>query len=69
MLRFITRRRRIEDARVDRFLHAIELSGRYSVNPDWELQPVPDEQPTVPVDWRTDTAAMPVILLAGTPLL
>jgi hypothetical protein len=61
MLRFITRRRRIEDARVERFLHAIELSGRYSVSPDWELRPVPDES-------RTDTVGFPRILLAGTVL-
>jgi len=70
MLTYLIRRRRAEDARVARFLHAIELSGRYAVDDGWELQIVPDEQSTQPVaGWRTDTVAFPRILLAGTPLL
>jgi hypothetical protein len=58
MFTLITRRRAAEDARVTRFLHAIELSARYSVNPDWELRRVVDEP-------STDTVAFPRIVLAG----
>lgn len=64
-----SRRRRTEDARVARFLHAIELSARYAVNPDWTLVPVPDEEPApVSSSWRTDTVAFPAIILTGTIL-
>jgi hypothetical protein len=75
MLTLIIRRRRAEDARVARFLHAIQLSGRYTVDESWELQHVPDvpdgpDGPDPwPAGWRTDTVAVPTILLAGTPLL
>lgn len=54
-------RRRAEAARVARFVHAIKLSERYAVNPDWNLQPVPDTDAG-----RTDTVAFPRIVLAGT---
>ena len=57
MFRIITRRRRAETARVDAFLHAIALSERYTVNPEWQLQTVP-----------TDTVAFPRIIMAGTIL-
>lgn len=68
MFRTLIARRRREDARVTRFLHAIELSGRYTVDLNWELQQVPDEPAPAPASWRTDTAAFPAIILAGTIL-
>jgi hypothetical protein len=46
---FSRRARRAETARVDRFLHAIELSARYAVNPEWDLSPVPDETQALPL--------------------
>jgi hypothetical protein len=67
MFRIITRRRRAENQRVAAFLHAIELSAEYAVDPDWQLYAVEDDAPEL--DWRTDTVALPTILLAGTPLL
>jgi hypothetical protein len=60
-------RRRAEARRVERFLHAIHLSERYAVNPDWNLTPTTDEAPQWPAD-RTDTVAFPRIILAGTVL-
>jgi hypothetical protein len=68
MFAFITRRRRAEDARVARFLHAIALSDRYAVDPDWELRTVPD----APRGWLsdpTDTVQFPrIVLTAGAQL-
>ena len=65
-------RRRREAARVARFVHAIHLSARYAVNPDWTLHQVPDEEPEPRHPWladsRTDTVAFPAIVLAGTVL-
>lgn len=58
--RLLPSRRRAEDARVARFVHAIALSGRYTLDPAWELQTVPDDQPA--------TVAFPRIILAGTVL-
>jgi hypothetical protein len=71
MLRNLITRRRREDARVERFLHAIELSARYSVNPDWSLQSVPDDAPAAPpaIDPMEDTLSIPrIILTAGATL-
>jgi hypothetical protein len=69
MFRYLSRRaRRAEEARVIRFLHAIELSARYSVNPDWTLQPVPDEAPQQPAT-RTDTVQFPRIVLTASTFL
>ena len=68
MFAIITRRRRAEDARVAAFLHAIELSERYPVDPDWQLQQVPDEPYRWPAALSTDTVAFPRISLAGTVL-
>ena len=70
MFTFITRRRRSEDARVADFLHAIELSTRYAVDPDWQLQRELDEHTTEPVaGWRTDTVQFPrIVLTAGAQL-
>lgn len=67
MFTFLTRRR-AEDARVARFVHAIHLSERYAVNPDWTLQTVPDEDPAPVAGWLSETAAFPAIILAGTIL-
>ncbi len=63
----IPSRRRAEDARVASFLHAIRLSDRYTVDPDWQLQTVPDDVPA-PARSLTDTVAFPAIILAGTIL-
>ena len=60
MLRTLLTRRAREDARTDDFLHAIALSARYTVDPDWALQHVPDEQPATHVD---DTRALPLTLV------
>lgn len=49
MLRTLLSRRRREDARVDDFLHAIALSARYTVDPDWQLHTVPDTDDTHPL--------------------
>ena len=43
MLRTLLSRRRLEDERTDNFLHAIALSARYTVDPDWQLHAVPDD--------------------------
>lgn len=68
MLTFITRRRRSEDARVAAFLHAIELSDRYAVDPDWQLQQLEDDAPQL-AGWRTDTVQFPrIVLTAGAAL-
>jgi hypothetical protein len=40
MLRSLLSRRRREDQRVEDFLHAITLSARYTLNPEWQLQAV-----------------------------
>lgn len=66
MFTLTTRRRRAEDQRVHAFLHAITLSERYSVDPDWALQQTPDE----PAQWSAAdaTVAFPRILLTGTVL-
>jgi hypothetical protein len=45
----LSRHRRSEDQRVDNFLHAIALSARYRVDPDWQLQAVPDDTTALPV--------------------
>lgn len=68
MFRTMLSRRRREDARTDAFLHAIRLSDRYTVDPAWELQTVPDGAPQPGTGWRTDTVAFPSIILAGTIL-
>jgi hypothetical protein len=66
---YLTRRaRHAESARVDRMLHAIALSGRYTVDEEWTLHTVPDEDPAPVAGWRTDTVAFPAIILAGTIL-
>lgn len=39
----MTGRRRREDARTDAFLAAIALSDRYTLDPRWELRPVPQD--------------------------
>lgn len=43
MIRNLLTRRAREDARVDAFLDAIDLSDRYTLNPHWELQRVEDD--------------------------
>ncbi len=60
MIRTLLSRRRREDERVDNFLHAITLSARYTVDPDWQLRTVPDMQPATPAD---DTCPLPLSLV------
>jgi hypothetical protein len=45
MIRTVLSRRRREDQRVDDFLHAIALSERYTVDPDWQLHAADDTHP------------------------
>lgn len=49
MLRTLLSRRRLEDERTDNFLHAIRLSARYTVDPDWQLHTVPDDDDATPL--------------------
>lgn len=63
MFRTLLSRRAREDARVDDFLHAIALSARYRVDPDWQLLAAPADDSPQPVE---DAVALPAGLL---PLL
>jgi hypothetical protein len=49
MFRTMLSRRRREDARVDAFLSAIELSATYTLDPRWELQRVEDDAHPLPL--------------------
>lgn len=61
MLRTLLSRRRREDERTDNFLHAIRLSARYTVDPDWQLLAVLDvPQPATQLD---ETRALPLSLV------
>lgn len=48
MFRTLFARRHREDARVVDFVRAMHLSERYTLDPAWELQPVPDDTQALP---------------------
>lgn len=49
MFRALMTRRARENARVDAFLHAIDLSEQHTLDPRWELQRVDDDTQALPL--------------------